>query len=78
MAYLAPGVRLLDRWLPASAGRRELLYKLLAFAVTWLTYVAYHIAKRPIAVMETSITFLQVVDDYIRALGLVIINSWIT
>ena len=64
MAYLAPGVRLLERCLPAvSAGRRELLYKLLAFIVTWLTYVAYHIAKRPIAVMETSLTFLQVDDD---------------
>ena len=56
MAYLAPGPRLFQK-VP-----KEVFYKLLAFSLTYLTYLAYHIAKRPIAVVENSIKFLDCSD----------------
>ena len=56
MAYLAPGPRLFQQ-VP-----KEVFYKLLAFSLTYLTYLAYHIAKRPIAVVENSIKFLDCSD----------------
>ena len=54
MVYLAPGVRLIQR-----LGPPEPFYRGLAFATTYLTYIAYHIAKRPIAVVESSVNFLD-------------------
>ena len=54
MVYLAPGVRLIRRCHPS-----ESFYRGLAFATTYLTYIAYHIAKRPIAVVESSVNFLD-------------------
>ena len=37
----------------------ETFYRVLAFLTTYLTYVAYHMAKRPIAVVESSVSFLD-------------------
>ena len=54
MAYLAPGVRLIRKFGPS-----ETFYRVLAFLTTYLTYIAYHIAKRPIAVVESSVNFLD-------------------
>ena len=54
MVNLAPGVRLIRKCHPS-----ESFYRGLAFATTYLTYIAYHIAKRPIAVVESSVNFLD-------------------
>ena len=54
MAFLAPGVRLIRKFGPS-----ETFYRVLAFLTTYLTYIAYHIAKRPIAVVESSVNFLN-------------------
>ena len=54
MAYLAPGVRLIRKFGPS-----ETFYRVLGFLTTYLTYIAYHIAKRPIAVVESSVNFLN-------------------
>ena len=57
MAYLALGVRLIRKFQPSST-----FYRGLAFLTTYLTYVAYHMAKRPIAVVESSVSFLDCTD----------------
>ena len=54
MAYLAPGVRLIRKFEPS-----ETFYRVLAFLTTYIAYIAYHIAKRPIAVVESSVNFLN-------------------
>lgn len=41
---------------------KELFYKLFVLLLTYLTYLAYHIAKRPIAVVENSKYFLDCDD----------------
>ena len=42
---------------------KELFYKLFVLVLTYLTYLAYHIAKRPIAVVENSKYFLDCDTD---------------
>ena len=54
MAFLAPGVRLIRKFGPS-----ETFYRVLAFLTTYIAYIAYHIAKRPIAVVESSVNFLD-------------------
>ena len=63
MVYLSLGARLSERLLGKTTRqnvrRKEIFYKVTTFALTYLTYFAYHIAKRPISIMETSKTFLS-------------------
>ena len=58
MVLLAPGVRLIRKF-----EFSESFYRGLAFATTYLTYIAYHIAKRPIAVVESSDSFLECQEE---------------
>ena len=39
--------------------KKELFYKVLVFLLTYMTYVGYHMAKRPITVVENSLKFLD-------------------
>jgi len=63
MVYKAVGTRLLEKlWSgvsPQHAAKKELFYKVLIFLLTYFTYVCYHIAKRPIAIIENSIKFID-------------------
>ena len=63
MVYLSLGGRLSEKLLgkttTQNARRKEIFYKVTTFTLTYLTYFAYHIAKRPISIMETSKTFLS-------------------
>ena len=62
MVYLSLGGRLSEKLLgkttTQNVKRKEIFYKVITFALTYLTYFAYHVAKRPISIMETSKTFL--------------------
>ena len=62
MVYLSLGGRLSEKLLGKTTSgnvrRKEIFYKVTTFTLTYLTYFAYHIAKRPISIMETSKTFL--------------------
>lgn len=73
MAYLALGVRLIRRFEPS-----ETFYRVLAFLTTYLTYVAYHMAKRPIAVVESSVSFLDCNENVTEASGIDECVSWVT
>ena len=63
MVYLSPGARLSEKLFGATtlhnAKRKEIFYKVTTFLLTYLTYFAYHVAKRPISIMESSKTFLK-------------------
>jgi len=63
MVYRALGTRLLEKlWSGVGqqhAAKKELFYKVLIFLLTYFTYVCYHIAKRPIAIVENSMKFLD-------------------
>ena len=63
MVYRALGTRLFERcWAgvgPQHAAKKELFYKVLVFLLTYMTYVGYHMAKRPITVVENSLKFLD-------------------
>jgi len=63
MVYRALGTRLFERcWAgvgPQHVAKKELFYKVLVFLLTYMTYVGYHMAKRPITVVENSLKFLD-------------------
>ena len=56
MVYLSLGGRLSEKLLgkttTENVRRKEIFYKVTTFTLTYLTYFAYHIAKRPISIME--------------------------
>ena len=56
MVYLSLGGRLSEKLLgkttTQNVRRKEIFYKVTTFTLTYLTYFAYHIAKRPISIME--------------------------
>ena len=70
MAYLALGVRLIRKFQPS-----ETFYCGLAFLTTYLTYVAYHMAKRPIAVVESSESFLDCKENETKVINECV--SWV-
>jgi len=63
MVYLALGPRLFEKCLTTKTKKKEIFYKILVFLLTYLTYLAYHIAKRPIAVVENSSKFLDCYEE---------------
>ena len=61
MVYLSLGGRLSEKLLgkttKQNVRRKELFYKVSTFTLTYLTYFAYHIAKRPISIMEVMVSY---------------------
>jgi len=48
---------------PQHLAKKELFYKVLVFLLTYMTYVGYHMAKRPITVVENSLNFLDCTNE---------------
>ena len=76
MAYLALGPRLFEKFTFATFPK-VVFYRILVFIVTYLTYIAYHIAKRPISVVENSGKFLDCNNENLNDTDPICQWSWV-
>ena len=70
---IAPGIRLVQSFFP-SGSLKKYAYKSLAFVLTYIAYVGYHMCRVPVSIVENDAQFLDCSKNSTENLC----SSWIT